>query len=193
MTTAEGISVIVGPGGVGRRSHRDRSQAEMNIKKAVGAAALAVTVVGTGSAWALSQSGNQRFVLHSAGSTFDLQNKVVASGAISGLGYERVVDDRSDKDHQDFTTEYVFPRGTITAEIRGSETTDVNPVSCAGTVKGTIHWTITGGTEAYAGAHGSGTGSYVDRFVLERGPDGCQEDQPVANVFTARLGGTASV
>jgi hypothetical protein len=165
----------------------------MNIRKAIGAAALAVAVVGTGSAWALSQPENQRFVLHSAGSTFDLQNEVVASGPISGVGYERLVDDRSDKDHQDFTTEYVFPQGTITAEIRGSETTDFNAVSCAATIKGTIHWTITSGTEAYAGASGSGTGSFVDRFLLERGPDGCQEDQPVVNVFTARLGGRASV
>lgn len=165
----------------------------MNVKKAVGAAALTVAVAGTGSAWALSQSGNQRFVLDSAGSTFDLQNKVVASGPISGVGYERLGEDRSDKDHQDFTTEYVFPQGTITAEISGSETTDMNPVSCAATIKGTIHWRITNGTEAYAGARGSGTGRFVSRFVLERGPDGCQEDQPVVNVFTARLGGTASV
>ena len=165
----------------------------MNIRKAVGAAAVAAAIGGTGTAWALSQSANQRFVLHSAGSTFDLQNQVVASGPISGVGYERLLDDRSDKDHQDFTTEYVFPQGTVTAEVRGNETTNFNALSCAATIKGSVHWTITGGTEAYAGASGSGSGSFVNRFVLERGPDGCQEDAPVVSVFSARLAGTASV
>lgn len=164
----------------------------MNIRKAVGAAVLAVAVVGTGSAWALSQSGNQRFVLHGAGSTFETQNTVVASGPISGVGYERIVDDRSDQNHQDFTDELVFPQGTVTMEVRGSATTDFNAASCTGTIKGTIHWTITGGSGAYAGTSGNGSGSYVDRFVVKKGPEGCQEDEAVVTVFTARLLGTAS-
>lgn len=160
----------------------------MKIMKAIAGATVALAVAGTGwAAWAASDSGHQRFFLHGEGASFDLLNQVVASGPISGVGQEQVVEDHSEEGHQNFTAEWAFPKGTISVEIQGTETTDFNPVSCAGAIKGHLHWTITGGSDAYAGASGSGSGTYVERFVVDRGPDGCLTDQAVSNVFTGRL------
>ena len=151
-----------------------------------------LALAGTGSAWASSPSGPQRFFLYGAGSTFDLDYKVVATGTISGVGEMRIIEDNSDDNHQDFTAELVFPNGSLTLEFSGPSTVDVNPAACAGTLRGPLQWTITGGTGAYAGATGSGSGSFVERFVVERGANGCQEDDAIAVVLTSHLSGAVA-
>ena len=158
------------------------------------AGAVGLATVTSGAAWASTRPARpQTFVLYNAGSTFGGENTVVASGAISGIGTERILTDNSSQGTQEFTSELVFPDGTVTMDVHGSDTTTVDPRTCAGNVTGHVTWTITGGTGAYDGATGSGTGRYTDRFVLQRDANGCKEDAPVAQVFEAHERGTANV
>jgi hypothetical protein len=167
----------------------------MNVKKTVsrgiGAAmTLALVAAGPASASGGVPAGRQAFIVYSAGSSGDDGNTVIGMGPVSGFGRERVLVDHSDETTQDFTTEYDFPAGTVALAIYGPTTSTLDPRSCAGSITGSLRWTITGGTGAYAGASGSGTGTFVDRFVAEQGPDGCSHDEPAVNVFLARLSGS---
>lgn len=158
------------------------------------AGAVGLATVASGAAWALTRpAGSQTFVLYNSGSTFGGENTVVASGPITGIGTERILADNSSQGTQEFTNQLVFPDGTVTMDVHGSDTTTVDPRTCAGNQTGHVTWTITGGTGAYAGATGSGTGRYTDRFVLQRDANGCNEDTPVAQVFVAHERGTADV
>ncbi len=157
-------------------------------------AALAGALVAAAPASATStRSGRQMFVLHGTGSTFDHPISVTATGPISGAGSFEIVDERSGEQGDDFTAELTFPgRGSVTMEVRGRSTITFNQRTCAGSQTGEIRWTITGGTGAYANAGGGGTGRYTGRFVVERGPNGCLEHDPVVSVFVGRLQGAAS-
>ena len=62
-------------------------------------------------------------------------------------------------------------------EVRGQSTLVFDPTTCAGSQTGSITWTITGGTGAYANASGSGSGTYTGRFVVKRGADACLENE----------------
>jgi len=157
-------------------------------------AALAFAMVAAGPASAATAPAQpQSFVLYSAGPGFDNVNTVIAIGPISGVGVEQIIDDRSTEDSQDFTARWVFPAGAVTVEVRGSQITTFDPTSCAGAIAGTLQWTVTGGTDAYAGAAGTGTGQFSDRFVVQRTASGCDTDQAVINVFVARMSGSAAV
>lgn len=141
-----------------------------------------------------NRSGPQTFVLYGAGSSFDHPISVFAAGPISGVGSFEIVDERSSEQGDDFTAELVFPgRGTVAIEVRGQSTIMLNPTTCAGSQIGQIRWTITGGTGDFETASGNGTGTYTGRFVVERGPNGCLENDPVVSIFVARLSGTASL
>lgn len=156
------------------------------------AMALAAAVAAPASA-SPAPARSQTFIVYGAGTSFDTPSTIIAIGPVSGVGREEIVDDRSGEDTQDFTTRWIFPTGSVTLEVRGTTTTTFDPTSCAGVVTGTIEWTITGGTGAYAGATGGGSGTLVNRFVTQREPGGCSHDDAVFTVFVGRLSGEAAV
>jgi len=164
----------------------------MKMMKTIAGGIVVLALTGTGSAWASGRSGPERIFIYGVGSTFDLNYKVVASGPVSGVGEMTIVEETSDDSHQDFTAELVFPNGSITIRVTGPSTINVNPAACAGSLRGTLQWTITGGTGAYEGASGSGTGAFAEWFVVERGPEGCSEGDAVAVVLTSHLSGTVA-
>ncbi len=162
---------------------------------AVVGAVLAFALAASAPASALAaRSARQTFLLYGAGSTFHHPISVFAAGPIFGVGSFEIVDERSGEHGEDFTAQLVFPgRGTVAMEVRGRSAITFDPVACVGSQTSSFRWTITGGTEEFENAGGSGTGSYNARFVVERGPSGCLENDASVSVFVARLTGTASL
>ncbi len=152
-------------------------------------------LVGPGPASASSgRAPAQTFVLYGQGSSFHHPISVFAAGPILGAGSFEIGPERSSEGRDDFTATLAFPgRGTVTTEVLGQNTLAFDPTTCRGSQTSSFHWVITGGTGEFENASGSGTGTYTGRFLVERGPNGCVEDEAVISVFLARLSGTASV
>jgi hypothetical protein len=120
---------------------------------------------------------------------------VVARGLVNGVGSDIEGESQpGDPDNLNRDT-FVFPRGTLSvlATING-EPGPADPRSCMATfdVGGTFE--VNGGTGAFAGAHGTGTVSGTGRLILQRGPQGCLDEEPPALlVIIFRLTGTLTL
>jgi hypothetical protein len=111
-------------------------------------------------------TGDQEFVI-----LFDdEESTVIANGPISGVG-----EDIEDAENQAST--FVFPEGDVFLthpETDSSE--DFNEIACVGTFESTGTYDITGGTDEYLGADGSGTYQVHGVFILDRTDEGCSEE-----------------
>jgi hypothetical protein len=147
---------------------------------------------------AVAESGRQTFVLSQLPG--EDQIRVTAAGPIRGVGIDVVVNEVEDEETGIITAEdrFQFPEGNLSLRSRITLTSEfsVDPRSCVGRAGGAITYEVTGGTGRYAGATGSGTGTFRIVSVLGRSPDGScseQQDDEVAHIFIVRLAGVATV
>jgi len=88
----------------------------------------------------------------------------------------------------------IFPNGSINLrhpETGGSDSFD--PRTCFGTATFNGTYSIESGTQAYAGA--TGTGTYQGRafFLAERTAQGCSEEETAFSFFLVRASGATTV
>jgi hypothetical protein len=123
---------------------------------------------------------------------------VTAIGPIRAVGTDVVLSEEEDeetgvivaRDRFDFAEGSLFVTTYVTPEF------EFDPRSCVGRGGGGLTYEITGGTGAYEGATGSGTGTFRVVSVGGRNPDGsCSPDQEdeVVHLFIVTLTGTATV
>ncbi len=146
---------------------------------------------------ALAQaSGRQTFILKQIGD--QPEATVYATGPIRGVGRDIVVREEFDDEAGTFVSEDVlrFRDGDVFVTFTGQAQLEFDPASCIGKFSGTATYEITGGTRRYAGASGSGSGTFRGLFVAGRNPDGTcseDEDEELVSIFSANLRGTATL
>ncbi len=128
------------------------------MKKAVAMALGTVICVLGVTPTASAETGNQRFKLVFRGE----QSTVVASGPITGAG---TVVDQEGGNETSFPVAFVFPDGTVFLTVTTvDESFDFDTTTCIGRLNLVEHFEITGGTDRYRGA--SGTGTFVGRAIV---------------------------
>ncbi len=162
----------------------------------VAAFVMGVALMGFPGPASAQTGGRQTFVLTQIGD--QPEATVYAAGPIRGVGRDIVLNEEFDDEAGTFVSEDVlrFPDGDVFVTFAGQADFEFDPRTCVGRFSGTATYQITGGTERYVGASGSGSGPFRGVFVAGRNPDGTcseEEDDEVANVFFATLGGTATV
>jgi len=120
---------------------------------------------------------------------------IVARGLVNGVGGDIEGESRPGDPENLNRDTFVFPRGSLSvlSTIDGAPG-PVDSRSCMATfdVSGTFE--VNGGTGAFAGARGTGTLSGAGRLILQRGPQGCLDDEPPALlVIIFRLTGTLTL
>jgi hypothetical protein len=79
---------------------------------------------------------------------------------------------------------FVFPEGTLTLDAPTTEESEeFNERTCTGSFRFSGPWTIASGTGAFENATGSGTFQGQGRFIGERTPTGCSEDEDAGFFF----------
>lgn len=144
------------------------------IAAAVSAAGIAATVIGTAVASASGAAPTEHFLgLNNNPNTNGVQ-AVVAQGPIHATGKDVVVSGHKDR--------FVFPNGSITVVHHkvGKDTQSFDRVTCYGTFGEHGTYTVTRGSGAYVGAHGTGTYRLVGKVV------GCSQNKP-PRIFQVQL------
>lgn len=136
------------------------------MKRAVAMAlGLGVAVLGL-AAPASAETANQRFHLVFRGD----ESTVVAAGPIRGVG---AVVDQEGGSESSFPVAFVFPDGTVFLTVTTvEESFDFNPVACVVRVSLVEDFEITGGTDRYGGATGSGRFTGRGTLLLQRDAEG---------------------
>ncbi len=147
---------------------------------------------------AVAESGRQTFVLSQLPG--EDQIRVTAGGPIRGVGIDVVVNEVEDHQTGVITAEdrFEFSEGSVsvTSGVTVTSPFSIDPRTCVGRGEGAVSYQITGGTGRYAGATGSGTGTFRIVAVLGRNPDRSCSEEPadeVAHIFIVRLTGVATV
>ena len=150
--------------------------------------AAALAVLGLASPAAGQTQGSQRFIVFGSGSGDDVTFRVFAVGPITGVGTFEETDDPD-------VVLFRFPQGTVTLDSpTGEESEEFDERTCTGSFTFSGPFTITGGTGAFQGATGSGHVQGQGRFIGERTPTGCSEDEDAGFFFLyATATGTATV
>ena len=167
------------------------------VKKTMVAVIVAgVTLLGFPGTASAQTTGRQTFILSQVGD--QPEATVYAAGPIRGVGRDIVVNEEFDDEAGTFVSEDVlrFRDGDVFVTFTGQAMFDFDPVRCIGKFSGTATYEITGGTRRYAGASGSGSGTFRGVFVAGRNPDGtCSEDEDdeSVSVFFANLRGTTTL
>lgn len=123
---------------------------------------------------------------------------VTAIGPIRGIGTDVVLSEEEDDETGAIVArdQFDFSQGSVFVTTHVSPEFEFDPRSCVGRGGGALTYEITGGTGAYEGATGSGTGTFRVISVGGRNPDGsCSPDQEdeVVHVFIVSLTGVATV
>jgi len=147
----------------------------MRIRRSIAVlGAVTLSILGlAASASAASGSRNQHFVALQTSTAQNATAIVIASGPVHARGTDIQVTPNRDK--------FVFPKGTLTVLHKAGHSTDAfDPATCYGTHTETGTYQITGGTDAYKGAHGHGTYAVKVSFV------GCSQTKP-PDVFSLEI------
>lgn len=165
---------------MGTRPEGSRGGLTKALAGAVLACVAALALHGT----AAADTGTQRFHVVYAGPLQPGQpptSTVIASGLINGKGYERVISQGPGP--QPNTNEFVFPDGSLRFSWTATFEHRFIAAACVAINSYTGHWTITGGTGAYAGATGEGVLRGHNVISGDRTSQGCTEpDRAVSNV-----------
>jgi hypothetical protein len=122
---------------------------------------------------------------------------VVASGVISSVGREVILDQNQGPDGSNVVdAEFVFPQGTVFVTMTFTVDFSIQgPPVCMATTAINGTFVITGGTGAFQGASGSGTLTGVGRSIVpfDRSTNDCNTDVTIVNVNHRTLDGTISI
>ncbi len=165
-------------------------------KTLVAAIVMGIALIGFPGGASAQTTGRQTFVLTQVGD--QPEATVRAAGPIRGVGADIVVNEDFDDEAGTFVSEDIlrFRDGDVFVTFAGQAVFEFDPRTCVGKFSGTATYDITGGTDRYLGASGSGSGTFRGVFVAGRNPDGtCSEDEEDerASFFFATLRGTATV
>jgi hypothetical protein len=149
---------------------------------------------------ALAETGRQDFTITYSGRlaqalSNDPGRRVVATGIITGVGEEEFLSQGPGPSPGTFVgaSNLVFPDGTVGVVVEGVvEQRSFGPGGCfmRNTISGT--YDITGGTEAFAGASGSGSFTGVNLVFGEPSAQGCSLDD-ARLISTIRLRGSMTL
>ena len=163
------------------------------MKKTLAAVAVAVAALIGLAGPAVADTGRQEIILFSGPGQEEAT--VIAIGPIFGVGTDVVLNEEFDDEAGTFVSEdeLVFPQGSAFTTFSGTASFDLNPLTCVGQGGGNADFDITGGTGAYQGAAGNGSGTFRFLFVGQRTAEGCVESEDDPGFFFAHLSGTATV
>lgn len=136
-------------------------------------ASVAFLLLSQGAPAFASGSGPQTWTVVSRGGQ---PTRVAASGVVTSAG--TVVDFLTlhlETGTFDNLAVQTFPEGTLLYHGMGTAVLNVDPRTCVGKGRFVGPFVITGGTGAYAGAHGSGTAIGDLTFIYTRTATGCSQ------------------
>lgn len=160
------------------------------MRKLVGLLLAAMVVVGMAGP-AAAATGRQDFRLVQVGGE-SAPTRVIATGVVNAVGSDVELTSVDNSDGSSSGTDrFDFANGSLFISHQENGDFSFDPRTCVGRFSFTGTYQITGGTNSYVGATGSGTDTGQGVFLANRNPDGsCSEETEATSVFFASLTGT---